>query len=109
MSAAFGSAAVRGATTFLALFAAWWGAAGLGLAPPELLPSPRTVGATLVGLLASGELARNAGASLLRIAKGFLSGASIGLLLGATMGLSRIGERVVAPLFHALRQVPLLG
>lgn len=40
---------------------------------------------------------------------GLVAGGLAGLLLGACLGASRICDRILGPLFHGLRQVPLLG
>lgn len=99
----------RGLVVLGAVLAAWAALTHGGAVPPELLPSPGAVGATFLRILGSGELARSLGASLVRIAEGFALGAAVGFLLGGLMGLSRTAERMIAPLFDALRQVPLLG
>ena len=57
----------------------------------------------------SGDLVRNTGISLLRVAEGFTAGSVIGLLLGIAMGLSPKTEDYVKPLFTAFAQVPTLG
>lgn len=56
-----------------------------------------------------GDLLSNWWASLLRTSIGFLIGAGLGVLLGALMNSSRWVEILVGPIYHAVRQVPLLG
>jgi len=60
-------------------------------------------------LLGSGELQTNAYASILRALLGLLIGASIGFATGSLMAFSRIVNVIVSPLYHAIRQVPLMG
>lgn len=59
--------------------------------------------------LASGELMLNVLTSLRRVAVGIVVGGLLGAALGAAMALSHVVDRIVGPLFHAIRQVPTLG
>ncbi|SFV08966.1 sulfonate transport system permease protein [Methylobacterium sp. 174MFSha1.1] len=93
----------------LGLLVAWAAAAASGGLPQQILPAPRIVAETLVEMVRSGELARHAGISGLRVLAGFSLGGGLGLMLGAAMGLSRRVEDTVSPLFTALAQVPTLG
>ncbi|WP_447728235.1 ABC transporter permease [Sphingomonas koreensis] len=67
------------------------------------------VGATLVAQLSSGFLLGDALATLSRAVTGLLLGGLAGTVLGVAMAMSRPLDRVVGPLYHAVRQVPLLG
>ena len=99
----------RSAISFLALIGIWAALARLQAFPAELLPAPDAVLTTFLQSAASGVLGASLGASLGRIAQGFLIGCSLGLLLGASMGVSPAVESLFAPLFNALRQVPIIG
>lgn len=79
------------------------------LIPPQILPEPAVVGATLVDLVRSGDLPLHIAISLGRVAGGFALGASVGMLLGVAMGLSRRAEEYLYPTFNALNQIPVLG
>ena len=68
-----------------------------------------TIGASLVHVIASGELFINLFASLRTASTGLLIGGTLGLLLGSLMGLSKPADRLIGPVFHTVRQVPLLG
>jgi sulfonate transport system permease protein len=46
---------------------------------------------------------------MVRTTSGFVIGSALGITLGAVMALSQRIERVVYPLYNAIRQVPLLG
>lgn len=89
----------------------------LGIVPPALLLlwgndafAPLTdVAAACAELLADGSLVRDSVATVGRALEGLVVGALFGLALGTAMAMSRTTERLVGPLFHALRQVPLLG
>ncbi|MDB5928326.1 MAG: sulfonate transporter, partial [Polaromonas sp.] len=93
----------------LLVLLAWWLAARYEWAPPQVLPSPQTVAATLAEVFASGELWINVKISLWRVLAGFGVGAVLGLALGAAMGLSPLFKDYVYPLFKAFSQVPALG
>lgn len=60
-------------------------------------------------LIASGELLLSTLASLKRTCLGLLYGALVGISIGAAMALSPIANRLFSPLYHSLRQVPILG
>ena len=74
----------------------------------NLLPAPSDVLRTLLDLGSQG-LANHVLASSLRVAAGFALGAVLGLLTGATMGLSRKAEALLDPSFQALRAIPSLA
>lgn len=59
--------------------------------------------------LAAGALWINLAASLGRTCAGLFVGATCGIAVGALMALSPIANRLIGPLYHAVRQVPLLG
>lgn len=80
-----------------------------GWLPQQILPRPADVLHTLLEMLASGELARHAGYSLLRVGYGFAIGAGAGLVVGSAMGLSRRVDDYVRPLFTGIAQVPALA
>lgn len=63
----------------------------------------------LLALLADGTLALHVGASLERAMTGLVCGALLGIATGTLMAQSRVAERLIGPLYHSIRQVPLLG
>lgn len=67
------------------------------------------IGRTFVQALSGGDLGRNVWVSLLRVVFGLLVGGSLGVAIGAGMALSPTVDRVLGPVFTALRQVPTLG
>ncbi len=57
----------------------------------------------------NGELSRNWTASLIRTSSGFAIGSGIGIAVGSIMAISRFADRLINPLYQAVRQVPLMG
>jgi sulfonate transport system permease protein len=76
---------------------------------PQLLISPKTVLTGFYDLWENEDLFMHVKISLLRVSLGFLAGSSAGFLFGILLGLSRIFEDFIGPLFHSVRQIPLLG
>lgn len=76
--------------------------------PDNLVPAPSTIALSL-WQMGPARLAHHIGASLLRVVTGFATGASLALLLGAGMGLSRRIEALLDPLCQALRSIPSLA
>jgi sulfonate transport system permease protein len=77
--------------------------------PPHQLPSPGQVWATAWQLASDGELGRHVLASAGRVLAGFAIGASIALVIGTLVGLSRVVEAIVDPMLQVLRNVPSLA
>jgi sulfonate transport system permease protein len=80
-----------------------------GFLPAHQMPAPTQVAQTLFNLAVSGELLRHINASLLRVAAGFLIGASLAIVIGTWVGLSRRAEAYLEPTFQALRAIPSLA
>ena len=93
----------------LLLVGLWQVAAGSGLVPPQVLAPPAQVLATAAELWTSGELPRHLFASLSRLTGGYLIGAAAGLAFGTAIALSSLARGLFAPLFLAMRQVPVLS
>ncbi|URS59116.1 ABC transporter permease [Pseudomonas sp. Y39-6] len=68
-----------------------------------------TISSGLRELLANGDLQISVLASLQRTCTGLAIGASLGVVVGALTALSRVADRLLGPLFHIMRQVPILG
>ncbi|MDR2636800.1 MAG: ABC transporter permease [Zoogloeaceae bacterium] len=64
---------------------------------------------SLVELLGNGELAVNFLATLRSALLGLLFGTLLGVGIGALMGISKVADILVGPLYHTVRQVPLMG
>lgn len=90
----------------LALAGIWQLVASLGLLPSYSLPSPAAVGTRMAELAADGSLAAGARASLIRMLLGFGISATLGLLIGLAMGMSRIVSCCLRSLFLGLQTLP---
>jgi len=91
------------------LLVLWQIASDTGCLKPSILPSPFVIAATLLELLKSGELFKNLEVSLVRVLEGFLMGASLGLLVGFAMGLSKRMEGALSLITGLLRPIPTIA
>ncbi|SNB71097.1 sulfonate transport system permease protein [Arboricoccus pini] len=99
----------RGLTLPLILLLAWELASRLGLADPRILPPASQV--LLRGWAAfwNDDLLGNLLASLTRDLAGFSLGTLAGLCFGTLLGLSRLGDRLLGPSFHGLKQIAIFA
>ena len=93
-----------------AVLLAWWqwfatsgGASAVALAPLG------TVGAAFVELIENGTIFGDVVSTLTRAFTGFAIGAGLGVATGTAMAVWPMLNRVLGPLLHALRQVPMIG
>ncbi len=100
---------LRGLLLPLLLIAAWEYLSRQGASHAYAFVPLARIGSAIGELLASGELWLSVSASLLRTCLGLLYGVLAGFAVGLAMARSRIAERLLAPLYHTLRQVPILG
>jgi sulfonate transport system permease protein len=100
---------VGGALLPLAIVGLWWGISATGVLPAYRLPSPLSVVLAGVDLAQRGLFFQDIGISTQRVLLGFAFGATIGLVLGAVVGLSRPASILLSPLIGALRAVPSLA
>jgi sulfonate transport system permease protein len=91
------------------LLALWEAAARSGLIPAHTLAAPSTVIATMLQMIASGELPANLLVSFGRVAAGLAIGVSLGIVLGLSAGLSKLGEALVDPLMQIKRTIPVVA
>jgi NitT/TauT family transport system permease protein len=89
--------------------AIWQVAASAGLLSPLFFPSPLVLARTTGKMAANGELVRNAAATLLRTAVGFLIGSLAGLASGLWMGGVPSVRRSLDPVISALNATPRLS
>jgi ABC-type nitrate/sulfonate/bicarbonate transport system permease component len=94
---------LAGVATLVGLVALWQVADSLGLISTLFLPAPVNIGIALYHLTISGELWKHLGASLQRLAIGWIAGTVFGIALGLAVGLSSLwrspGMAVVSALF----------
>jgi sulfonate transport system permease protein len=87
----------------------WAVVTATGAVPAHLLPAPLDVVRAGIQLAEQGILGQYVAISLQRVLLGFALGATVGLVLGAVVGLSRIGRLLLAPTAGAFRTVPSLA
>ncbi|WP_316288819.1 ABC transporter permease [Clavibacter michiganensis] len=87
----------------------WAAVTATGAVPAHLLPAPLDVVRAGAQLAEQGILGRYVAISLQRVLLGFALGATVGLVLGAVVGLSRVGRLLLAPTAGAFRTVPSLA
>ncbi|MDR6906025.1 sulfonate transport system permease protein [Agromyces sp. 3263] len=100
---------VGGAILPIALLLTWQLVSTTGAVPVSQLPSPEMVWLAAVDLAQRGLLGLYVAISTQRVLIGFAFGAAIGLVLGAIVGLSRLGDILLAPTLGAIRAVPSLA
>ncbi len=100
---------VLGSILPVLLLTTWWVAAEYTDVPDFLLPSPAQVVAAAVELAEAGLLFTYIAISIQRVLTGFAIGASIGLVLGALVGLSPLASKLLSPTLGAIRAVPSLA
>lgn len=93
----------------VALLALWWGTTAAGLVPPYQLPGPVAVWDAAVDLVERGQLGHHVAISTQRVLIGFAVGAAAGLAVGSLVGLSKLGDLLLAPTLGAIRAVPSLA
>jgi sulfonate transport system permease protein len=98
-----------GAVLPLLLLAAWEVLARVGFLPPNLLPAPTRVLATIVELTRTGELWQHLGITLWRVVLGFLLGSTLATVLGALTGYLPLMRRLFDPLLQGVRNIPSLA
>lgn len=99
----------RGLALPLLILIVWSLLTHFSLVNPHLVVKPEQVLTRALTELREGELVTQLGASLKRDLLGFGIGSTLGLLLGALMGSSRLYERLLGPSFHAAKQVALFA
>lgn len=104
-----GTRTVLGLLLPLALLALWQRVTSAGIVAPYQLPSPASVWNAAVDLAERNLLAPYVAISTQRVLIGFAIGSAAGLLLGAVVGLSRLGDALLAPTLGAIRAVPSLA
>ncbi len=105
----FANRSVRAALGLTAFFAFWQAITGLGIVDGFLLPSPIEVAKALWDMVLDGSLWIHLGASLQRVAIGFLLACVFGLALGLVCGWWRGVSDYVRPVVEALRPIPPLA
>ncbi len=93
----------------LLLLLLWEAGARSGVIPQHTLAAPSAVFATLLSMIASGELPSNLLVSFGRVVLGLGIGVSLGVALARVAGLSRPGEAALDSPVQVLRTLPTLA
>ncbi|HEY1700657.1 MAG TPA: ABC transporter permease [Trebonia sp.] len=93
----------------LLILAVWQLAVSLGHLAGNVMPSPANVWTTAVQLTEAGTLQSALLISLQRVALGLLLGIVIGAVLALVSGLALTGERLIDPVMHMFRTMPVLA
>jgi sulfonate transport system permease protein len=80
-----------------------------GLSDGRLMPPPSRIWQEFEELARNGELWRHMGATLLRVAVGFVAGTVAGTLFGALAGYSSLTRKLIDPTVQGLRAVPSIA
>ncbi len=93
----------------IALLVLWQVLSWLKVLDARFIPSPITIFEGGVVLIRSGELWTHLGASLWRLAGGFLLGTIPGIIIGLVMGLSRYARAALDPIVAATYPIPKIA
>ena len=104
-----GGLVLLGLVVPLLLLVVWQAVTAGGLVPSYKFPTPLGVVEAARDLAERGLLLQYAAISTQRVLVGFAIGSAAGLALGAVVGLSRLGDALLAPMLGALRAVPSLA
>jgi NitT/TauT family transport system permease protein len=73
------------------------------------LPAPSTILAMGWGMLTTGEIHTNLWASLIRLAAGFMIGASLGIVVGLVLGFFRWLDAMFIPVVYSIFPIPKIA
>lgn len=90
----------------LLLLLLWEWSVTAGWLPNTLIASPSQVVVDFVELLLNGKIIIHSLASLYRLIFGLIFGIILGLLTGTIVGVSKLGERLIAPTLSLLAPIP---
>jgi sulfonate transport system permease protein len=93
----------------LLLLVVWQLAVTVGHVSSNKIPSPETVIDALRTLISSGQLGPALAISVRRVVLGLMLGVGIGSGLALSSGLSKLGERLIDPVVHMFRTMPVLA
>lgn len=93
----------------IVILGVWFGATTCGFVPPGILPGLPKVGESFWGMLKSGQLIGDLTVSLVRVVKGYILSAFMGILLGSLVGMSRTFRELLSPVVTVIRQIPMIA
>ncbi|HBC94136.1 MAG TPA: ABC transporter permease [Pelotomaculum sp.] len=95
--------------TPVVLLGVWEITSQMGWIRASLLPPPSVIFKVLVELVKTGEIFANLGISILRVAEGFIIGATLGLVIGVQVALVKKFRTAASLIFGLLRPIPVLA
>jgi len=98
-----------GLGSLVGLILTWQAGSSSGLIPELFLPSPVAVARALARLAMSGELWKDLGASLLRLAAGWALGTLTGVSVGFAIGMFTAARSPLVTLVSALFPIPKIA
>ncbi len=93
----------------LVLLALWEVAGWLGYIPKTILPRPSLILEATIRLIRKTTLQKDIGISLYRVIRGYLIGASLGIVVGIILGIFRSAENLLSLLLNILRPIPIIA
>lgn len=93
----------------LVIVVAWWYVTTYTDVPKSLLPGLPDVGNTFLRIWNNGQLQKDLSVSLVRVVKGYLVAAVLGVSLGSLMGMSKDVCALFLPLMTTIRQIPMIA
>jgi sulfonate transport system permease protein len=93
----------------VALILLWFLATKFGWVKASIIPAPKTVKESLVYLLDKNIFIEDAVSSLSRILKGFVIGASVGIILGILVGMLHVVDNLTKVFIALFRPVPIIA
>jgi ABC-type nitrate/sulfonate/bicarbonate transport system permease component len=94
---------------FALVLVGWQAGSSAGVIDSLFLPSPLRIADSLGEMIASGDLFRHLGASLMRIGAGWFIGSIAGVIMGGFIGLSWMWRSAGLPFISALFPVPKIA
>jgi ABC-type nitrate/sulfonate/bicarbonate transport system permease component len=98
-----------GVIGIVALIGLWQALSSAGVISPIAAPAPSEVARSLAEMVRSGTLWPNLGASLSRLALGWLAGTVAGVAVGLAIGLATVARSIGVPMVAALFPIPKIA
>ena len=93
----------------IGILAVWEIICRLELVSSLYLPAPSLILQTAWEMILTGELVVNAQASLYRILIGFMIGATAGIMIGLTIGFSKLADALGNPIIYSIYPIPKIA
>lgn len=91
------------------LITAWYLYTTYSNVPGSLLPKIQNVFMAFKEMVIQGQLQNDLAVSFIRVMKGFFVSGTIGIVLGAVMGMSKKASALLLPTITAIRQIPVIA